>query len=288
MAMHWLKGLFVFGISAATVGCASIGSPLPSGHVSLAPGALEVAQNALAEQRYGQARTWFQKVLEADPKNERAKLGLAEAWLGDGVRENALALFESLTDSPTVGAEALQGKGIALLAEGKNDAAQAALRAAIARDATLWRAWNALGLSYDHKQDWTAAAEAYGRAAAAAPSSAVPHNNWGVSLMAQKRYPEAADHFARAVALDPDSEPSRTNLRLALAFQGKYAQAMAGVEQEDVPTLLNNIGYVAMVRGEKDRAKAYFLRSMELSPTYNEHASKNLQALEGRQTDAVY
>jgi Flp pilus assembly protein TadD len=287
--MHWLKGWLVVGLSAATVGCASIGGQpdTPPGAIA-APGTLEVAQNALVEERYGYARNWFQKVLQADPHNERAKLGLAETYLGDGVRQSALSLFDELTESSAVGAEALQGKGIVLLADGETAAARAALRAAVDRDPLLWRAWNALGLSFDGEQNWEAAAQAYAKATEAAPTSAIPYNNWGVSLMTQKRYAEAAERFARAVALAPDFEASRTNLRLALAFQGRYAEAMAGVQQEDVPVLLNNIGYVAMLRGEKDRAKAYFLRSMELSPNFNEPAARNLEVLEGTQVNTGY
>ena len=289
MAMHWLKGWLVVAISAATVGCASVNGPSPDtlGAMS-APGAFDVAQNALGEERYGDARNWFRKVLQAEPHNERAKLGLAETYLGDGLRQDALNLFDELASSPAVGAEALQGRGIALLAAGEEEAARTALEAAVTRDATLWRAWNALGLLFDGNQNWVAAADAYAKAAAAAPASAVPHNNWGVSLMTQERYEEAAERFARAIALAPDSEATRTNLRLALAFQGRYVEAMAGVQQEDIPTILNNIGYVAMLRGEKDRAKAYFLRSMELSPNFNERAARNLQVLEGTESAAVY
>jgi Flp pilus assembly protein TadD len=285
MAMHWLKGLLVVGVSAATLGCASINDRPDSAGVAAAPGALDVAQNALSEERYGHARAWFQKVLEADPRNEQAKLGLAESYLGDGVRQSALPLFDQLTASPAVGAQALQGKGIALLGTGDAQAARVALQAAVARDATLWRAWNALGLLYDGAQEWAAAADAYAKAAAAAPASAAPHNNWGVSLMTQKRYEEAAERFARAIALEPGSEASRTNLRLALAFQGRYAEAMAGVQHEDMPALLNNIGYVAMLRGEKERARAYFLRAMEISPNFHERAARNLQVLEGAESD---
>jgi Flp pilus assembly protein TadD len=286
--MRWLKGWLVIGLSAATVGCASIDSQPNTSGAMAAPGALEVAQNALAEERYSHARNWFQKILQTDPHNERAKLGLAESYLGDGVRQSALSLFEELTQSPAVGAEALQGKGIVLLADGEAATARAALRAAIERDPSLWRAWNALGLSFDGEQNWEAAAAAYAKAAEAAAASAVPYNNWGVSLMTQKRYPEAAERFAHALALAPDFEASRTNLRFALAFQGRYAEAMAGVQQEDVPTLLNNIGYVAMLRGEKDRAKAYFLRSMELSPNFNERAARNLEVLEGNHNATGY
>jgi Tfp pilus assembly protein PilF len=282
--MHWLKGWLVVGLSAATVGCASIGSQLDTPGAIAAPGALEVAQNALAEERYGYARNWFQKVLQVDPRNERAKLGLAETYLGEGVRQSALSLFDELTQSSAVGAEALQGKGIVLLTDGETAAARAALHAAVDRDPSLWRAWNALGLLFDGEQNWEAAAAAYAKAAEAAPTSAIPYNNWGVSLMTQKRYAEAAKRFARAVTLAPDFEASRTNLRLALAFQGRYAEAMAGVQQEDVPILLNNIGYVAMLRGEKDRAKAYFLRSMELSSNFNERAARNLEVLEGTES----
>ncbi|MGN1119277.1 MAG: tetratricopeptide repeat protein, partial [Oscillospiraceae bacterium] len=52
---------------------------------------LTLAQRYLSEQNYKQAVIEFQKILEIDPLNAEAYLGLAEAYLGLGDTESAIA-----------------------------------------------------------------------------------------------------------------------------------------------------------------------------------------------------
>ena len=56
----------------------------------------------------------------------------------------------------------------------------------------------------------------------------------------------------------------------------KARQAMAGVKRGELPTVLNDVGYSAILRGDYDRAEALLSRAMVVSPTFNETASKNL------------
>jgi Flp pilus assembly protein TadD len=44
---------------------------------------------------------------------------------------------------------------------------------------------------------------------------------------------------------------------------------------------LNNVGYVALLRGELKRAEAYFLRAIESSPSFYQPAAENLRLLGG-------
>jgi Flp pilus assembly protein TadD len=43
--------------------------------------------------------------------------------------------------------------------------------------------------------------------------------------------------------------------------------------------ILNNIGFIAVMRGDYDNAEAYLLRAMEADPRYNETAARNLTYL---------
>ena len=55
---------------------------------------LEIAQRYLAEQNYQQAVIEFQRILEIDPMNAEAYLGLAETYLGLGNAESAIAALQ--------------------------------------------------------------------------------------------------------------------------------------------------------------------------------------------------
>jgi Tfp pilus assembly protein PilF len=98
-------------------------------------------------------------------------------------------------------------------------------------------------------------------------------------MLMQKRLEEAVADFNRALRMDPEFEVARENLRLALAWQGKYVHAMAGASNRDMPRILNNTGFIALMRGDYGNAEAYLLRAMEIDPMYNDTAARNLAYL---------
>src|SRR5262249_32887177 len=115
----------------------------------------------------------------------------------------------------------------------------------------------------DAKQQWASAQSAYDRAFQLSHGAPIVLNNQGMSLMLQKRYAEAAGKFTAALRIDPHLATAETNLRLALAWQGRYQEASAGASQAELGDVLNNIGYVAMMRRDYDEAQSYLLRATE-------------------------
>ncbi|MGE5548087.1 MAG: tetratricopeptide repeat protein [Solirubrobacterales bacterium] len=241
---------------------------------------VEAGHSALADGHPEEASQYFSRALTEAPDNGRAKLGLAELKLLRGEYPRAAQMFKDLESDEVVAAAAKQGRGIALLMGGKSDAAQAELEAAVAEDAKLWRAWNALGHIHDRAKRWDEATACYTAAIEALPGSAYPHNNLGYSYLLQGKYPEAARELSEALRLKPDFEVARNNLRLALAWQGRYVEALAGVPREKMPAALNNVGYAALVRGDLSAAEAYLTRAVEVSPSFFEPAAKNLLQLD--------
>ena len=214
-----------------------------------------------------------------DPDNPRAKLLLAEALLADGSLAAAEEAFARLVHAPEVGAAAQQGHGLALLLAGDRARAADSLRRAVTADPSLWRAWNALGYIYDLGGAWARSERSYTLALAANPGSAEVYNNRGFSRLMQRRLMEAAEDLNRALEIDPRLDLARDNLRLVLAWQGKYRHALTGLRETDEARALNNVGYVALMRGDYANAEIYLLRAMEIDPSYNETASRNLSYL---------
>ena len=240
---------------------------------------LALAERALGERNTAAAKTMLDRALLDDPGNARAKLLLAEVLLADGALAAAEEAFAGLFRVPEVAASAQQGHGLALLLAGHRARAADGLRRAVSADPALWRAWNALGYIYDLDGAWARAERSYTLALAAHPGSAEVYNNRGFSRLMQRRLTEAADDLNRALEIDPRFDLARDNLRLVLAWQGKYRHALTGLRTTDEARVLNNVGYIALMRGDYVNAEAYLLRAMEIDPRYNETASRNLTYL---------
>jgi Flp pilus assembly protein TadD len=244
------------------------------------PAALGEVQIAVDERRYVEATQILARVLRANPEEAEALYLLGEVNLARGQFANALNLFKRVEGEPGLRARALQGIGISQLRLEAMDEAYRALEAATTADPSLVRAWNALGIYHDSQGNWSKAEEAYGRALELAPKDADVRNNRGYSLLAQGRFSEAEREFEQAIALDPEAAVARTNLRLTMAWQGRYREAAFGLAAQERAAMLNNIGYIAMMRGDFAEAEAYLAQSMETSASFYEPASKNLELLE--------
>jgi Flp pilus assembly protein TadD len=248
---------------------------------------ISAADAARDDGRFDEAMQIYQQVLVSDGKSTAAQFGVAECLIGLSKPAEALTMFDALAKDPAQRAAALQGKGLAQLALGKREQAAEALRDAVAADPSLWRAYNGLGLVADYKRDFVAAADGYNSAIALKPDSALLFNNRGYSSLLAGKLEAAIADLRKALGLEPSSETMQNNLRLAVAAKGDYAGAVRMASAEQMPTVLNNVGYVAMQRGDLSVAEGYFARAMEQSPSFNTVAAKNLEqvkALEaGRQ-----
>ncbi len=276
-------------LAAALCGCttATPKSPPatpPAAELRVPPDLLQLARLSLNNGSYEESRDRFARFLAVEPDNKEAKLGLAEALLALGNSAAAGPLFDELVKDPAYRGRAIQGQALCATAERQFDVALPLLRAALAEDDQQWRSWNGLGRVYDAKKKWQEAAAAYGKALQLAPDSAIVNNNLGYSLLLQGRNAEAIPHFVAALERQPKLDAAQNNLRLALAFQGRYedAQANAG---HDSSVVLNNVGYVAMARGDYGKAESLLVQAIEKSPNYYGRAWHNLDRLKTLRPD---
>ena len=243
------------------------------------PEALALIGRALEDDRLTDAERLMDRIMLTHPRSLEARLLRGEILLAKGQPDQAMSVFSGLKDLPEVSTRARQGLGIAMMLTGAPDPAAEHLKAAVEADPSLWRAWNALGSYYDTKEDWAESNEAYALALAERPNDPMILNNRGFSYFMQDRLDEAIADIERALHLDPELTPAQYNLRLAHAWSGRYVRALSGATDAELPRVLNNIGYVAMLRGDYDNAEAYLMRAMEVDPTFNETAWQNLARL---------
>jgi Flp pilus assembly protein TadD len=233
-------------------------------------------QQALDEQRYVDAELGLQQAASSALRSPKLQLLQAELMLARGDYNAAMARFEAIAPTPGVEARALQGMGVSLALQGKSVAALAALKMAVAKDPSLWRAWNALGEQYDRRHDWTAAEAAYQAALQAGGNVAIVLNNRGFSRLAQRRLPEARQDFVSALEANPGFTAARTNLRLSLALAGDYASAVSGGSGDKAAPDLNNAGFVAALNGDLPTAQRLLGQAQTTSTSFYSRASANL------------
>lgn len=277
MMPSFKRALPVVLLLALAGGCSH--RPPPPAAAAPPPPSVHAAVQALDDGLYDEAGRRFAQILANNPTHAEARLGMAEVHLAQGRANEALAVFATLVDDPLMGPLAQQGRGLALLALGRRVQAALALRQASEQATTLWRAWNALGQIADAEMRWDDADSAYGKALAASPRSAAVLCNMGYSKLLRGRPAEAERFLRQALAVEPGQRVASANLRLALAWQGRYAEALAGVRGEDLPPVLNDVGYIALSRGDLDTAETFLRRSQATSTRYLPQADSNLVAV---------
>lgn len=240
---------------------------------------LDLAEQALAHKKYESAKRLLEKVFLKYPGHVQARLLVAEMQFSQGNMEMARVSFKKLVNEQGVKARALQGYGLALLTTGKADEAEIALKEAMELDPTLWRAWNGLGYYYDRNQDWQKSEFSYGQAIALEQNSSILFNNRGFSRLLQKNTDGAIIDLIQAIQLDPENTTASLNLQLALATAGRYQQAMS-LSAQDVPANgMNNVGYIAFLKGDYYKAESFLTQAMETSYWFHEKAWRNLGLL---------
>ncbi len=280
-----LRILFLFAVSPVVIACQAGNSERPtiaadqSKRPPINPAVLDHVDRSIQAGKYDEAKSILEQIMVTDPKHERISLLLAELQLAMGARKSAARKFSELTGTPELAARAHQGMGIAYLLEGERDRAFEALTKSVEIDPTNWRAWNGLGFYHDSLGQWDQANRSYTKALSLNADSAIVFSNRGYSRILSGDVDAAMPDLIKAVELDPRLEVARINLRIALAWKGRYREALLGVDERELGTVFNNVGFVALMRGDRGSAETYFHEAMKSDATFNETAWRNLDYL---------
>lgn len=281
-----LRFLAIAAAGLATQGCfASFGAAKPEiavkDSVTTPDKAMKTGWEYMDQRAYGAALQAFRAALSGDPTDENLQFGLAEAYRYAGHHELAEKRYAELLQSEQYRNAALTGIGHVKLASYDASGAFEMFSTAVAEDETAWKAWLGLAQLRDLAKDWDAADEAYQRALANTPDSALVLNNHGVSMIARGDPQTALTYLEMAASIAADSPRIQTNIDLARAMLGggEHSVKDSHLDSKTLARKLNNRGYVAMLSGDFASAEQYFLEAIEAHPSFYAVAHKNLHTL---------
>lgn len=132
----------------------------------------------------------------------------------------------------------------------------------------------------DQNNDWAAADAAYSRAEKLALRPASVLNNWGVSQMSRGDLANAEKKFESAISFDTSMFSAKNNLVITRGLQGKYNLPIIPMTEEERAIVLNNLGIIALRRGDDRIARGLFAAAVDIHPQYYSAAVDRLAALE--------
>ena len=132
----------------------------------------------------------------------------------------------------------------------------------------------------DHEQRWAAADAAYARAETLTTNPAGVLNNWGVSLMSRGDHARAEKTFERSLSFNSRLFSAKNNLAIVRGLQGNYQLPVVPMTEKEKAIILNNLGLIALRKGEKRIAKGLFAAAVDTHPQHYGAAADRLAALE--------
>ncbi len=250
--------------------------------LSLDPQLLEtekaLASIAVSDGRFGEAAAAYAGLLQRNPSDADAYIGLGEAMAGLGKSAEAEANYRRAVNAEPAywGAHAALAKH--LFERGKVDEAAAAQRKVTELVPPSAGAWSNLGAILQMKGDFEGALQAYGRSLQLEPGKDA-YSNLATTYFYSNRFPEAVANYERAAALGEHDYVIQGNLADAL-WQAdgrrndaiaRYRRAILLAEAEleskpSDPALKAQLGYFYGRIGEPERGRRYLADALAAGP----------------------
>ncbi|MDX1823112.1 MAG: tetratricopeptide repeat protein [Thiohalomonadales bacterium] len=277
-----MKGLVLAMVVVLMAGCASHPADNEGKEAPLSPEQqFKTGESLRLSGNYADALASYVPLTKRDDEwGLKAKLAIARMALDDGKNAEAERAYQViLEDNPTC-LDAQEGLGLTKLAQGDWKAARRQLQIVNRQDSGRWRTLNGLGIVADMTGAHDAAARWYGLALDAGGERPLVINNAGYSLIMAGHYHDAEQLLAQAVRRYPTESRLRHNLAISQARQRHYDQAIrtwqVGTGKADA---ISNAGYIALVNGDLDKAKALLEQAKSISTRYMPRTEANLEAV---------
>ncbi len=228
---------------------------------------------------YESAVVYLKEAIEIDSTHTNALIVLARINMGIPNLEEAMRKLDQAIRNDVYNSESYFWKGMVFMLKGEVEKAASSYQTAIELDAYNIKAFNHLGLIYADKFD-PVALDYYNSALAIDPDNFEVLRNKGLHLKDMEDYTGAIETFNILVAEDQTYAEGYYNIgntyiamyrddMSKLSKDTTMSQAIAYFEQAVIafPEYTNaiyNIGHVYDFKGEKAKAKEYYLKVLEI------------------------
>jgi tetratricopeptide (TPR) repeat protein len=163
--------------------------------------------------------------------------------------------------------------------KGKHKIAIQLLKEVIQKDPLYVKAYNAMGISYDHLRDYDRAIKFYKLALTLNPNLPYVHNNLGYSHLLNENPDVAIDAFKKAIALDASNKRYHNNLALAYMQKEQFDLALEQFTlAADEISANRKLGQLLYRENKFDLAKKYYARANQLEASDGNMASVKTSA----------
>ena len=204
-------------IALLITGCATDGPKAPK---KTTDSLLKVAAMARKTGNSETSINFYNKVIKMDPKNAKAYLGMAEAYIDLKLLDAALEYIKKAEANGGDKNKAHYLKGKVHLLLGNIEKAEREFHQSKSVDAL-----NALGAICDNKGDHRKAQQYYKQVIAKSPEYIDAYNNLGLSLMLSNKYKDAIFYLESACTLPDAGVVNRSNLALVYGLSGNFNRA---------------------------------------------------------------
>lgn len=217
----------------------------------------------------------------ADKLRYRAIMG--DLYRRSGQYDKALTEFDTVLKEDSSQIDALEGKGLTQMAQGKSSDAGRTFSQVLDKDGKRWRTLNALGILFVTKNMIPEAMEYFTEGLRVSADNPAILNNVGLARAIEKNYPRSIETLQQAAKVSPSDERRKQvelNLALVYGISGDIDSAKAMAEKHlEGASLDNNLGLYAHLAKNDELAKTYLNMALTNSPTYYERAWNNLDII---------
>ncbi len=192
------------------------------------------AKTSEASGDYLAAAGYWQSLLDREPTNIEASVGLAENLRRLGQYAYATDVLRSALTHNADDPALLSLYGRTLVQSGDAADAVEPLQSAATQDATSWETFAALGVAYGMLDEPEKAGEANLRALALSPGNPKVLNNMGLEAAMDGNLDAGIDFLERAAQHEEADVTVRQNLALLLAYRGDLSRAEQ-LTRQDLP-----------------------------------------------------
>lgn len=243
------------------------------------------ADDQRARGNVGAADDVYRQILDQDPDNGEAHLGLAMVLLTVGRPELAMPHFVKACAATPASHASHHGLGMGLRALGRVEEAASAFRRALALEAASPASLAGLGSCLKFLGRFEESVEYLKQVVHYLPNSPGDWSNLGVTYKEWGRFREAIDCLVRALDLSPDHAELHFNLGNIFLSAGLYSAAALSfndaVERDPRHVrAFTNLGVAYREQGRLEDAIACFSTAIDLNPAYvDAHWNRSLALL---------